>query len=419
MSRLAGIGFGAQLAAIAAAALLVRLVYVAIVGDDLGPGPTGDIVYFHEIANLLADGRGHINPYFLMFEGRETATAEHPPLWPLLLAAASELGGNGIVSHRLVAVPIGAAVVMAVGVIGRRVGGDRVGLAAAGIAAAYPILIGADGSMMSETLYGLLLALALLAGLRLLERPTAAQAALLGALIGLSALVRGEGLLLLLLLGLPAALRGGPGRARRTAALVAAAAVVLAPWTIRNWTTFDRPVLLSTNDSTVLTGANCEDTYRGEQLGFWRVQCRSLIQTDNEAEQAATWRREGLEYARDHAGRLVVVVVPVRLLRTFGLWRPADQVRQAEGRMPSMEWAGVVAYFLLLPLAVYGAAVLRRRGGPLWVLLVPVAVVVIVSVTAYGYTRFRHAAEIPLVVLAALGAAALWGRRADRRAAPG
>lgn len=408
-------GFGRRLAAIVGAAVLVRLAYVAVIGDDLGPGPTGDVTYFHSLANLLADGEGFISPYQLMLDGRVAPTAEHPPLWPLVLSAVSELGGRGIVAHRLPGVVLGALVVGVIGLLGRRVGGERAGLIAAAIAAAYPILIGADGSLMSETLYGLLLGLALLAALRLRDRPSLAWAAGLGALVALAALVRGEGLLLLVLLGLPAAILAGPGRLKRTAALVAAAAIVLAPWTIRNWTTFDRPVLTSTNDSTVLIGANCHDTYHGRDLGWWRVQCRSAAPERNEAELAARWRREGLDYAADHAGRLVAVVIPVRLLRTFGLWRPADQVEAAEGRMPAMEWAGIAAYALLVPFAVWGAVLLRRRRSEaLWVLLVPVAIAVIVSVTAYGYTRFRHPAEIALVVLAAVAVDKLLERRGAR-----
>ena len=45
------------------------------------------------------------------------------------------------------------------------------GLIAAGLAAVYPTLIAADGALMSETLYGALVALALLAAYRLLDAP--------------------------------------------------------------------------------------------------------------------------------------------------------------------------------------------------------------------------------------------------------
>jgi 4-amino-4-deoxy-L-arabinose transferase-like glycosyltransferase len=397
-----------------AGALALRLLYtIAVAGNQFSPGPAGDFIFFHEIANLIADGRGFISPFTLDVDHRVAATAEHPPLWPLLLSAASKLGGNGLLAHRLVGVPIGTAVVGCLGLIGRRVGGDRAGLAAASIAAVHPLLIAADGSLMSETLFGLCTAAALLAALGLAERPSPARAAALGAAIGLAALTRGEGLLLLPLLGLPAVWRS-PGRIARGGVVLLAAALVIAPWTIRNWAEFDQPVLLSTNDSTVLTGANCGRTYRGRDLGSWRVDCRSLPTRRNEAQQAAVWRREGLEYAGDHAGRLVAVVVPVRVLRTWGVWDPAQEVDLAEGRDRTMEWLGTGVYLALLPFAAAGAVLLRRRRGPLWLLLVPPVLVTAVSALAYGYTRFRYTADLAIVVLAGLALAHIAERRARR-----
>jgi 4-amino-4-deoxy-L-arabinose transferase-like glycosyltransferase len=406
--------FGGRLAAILAGAFVVRLVYtIAGPGNAYSEGPLGDFFFFHTIANLLADGQGFIAPYTLEELGRVEPTAEHPPLWPLVLGAASEVGGNGLLSHRLVGVPFGVATVGLLGLIGRRLGGEKAGLIVAAIAACHPLLIGADGSLMSETLYGMFVAAALLLTLRLIDGPALRTAAALGIAIGLGALTRGEALALLPLLVAPAAWVAGKGTRERLAiggVALAAAALVVSPWTIRNWTTFDRPVLVSTNDSTVLTGANCDATYRGRDLGWWRVDCRSPIRERNEAEQAAIWRDEGIEYAREHAGRLPVVI-PVRVLRTWGVYQPRRMIREAEGRDRTIETLGTLVYFLLLVPAVLGAILLRRRGAPLWVLLVPPAVVTIVTVLGYGYPRFRHSADLVIVVLAGLAIAHVAGRR--------
>ena len=51
---------------------------------------------------------------------------------------------------------------MLVGLLGRRAGGERLGLLAAGLCAVYPLMIAVDGALMSETLYGPLIAVALL-----------------------------------------------------------------------------------------------------------------------------------------------------------------------------------------------------------------------------------------------------------------
>jgi 4-amino-4-deoxy-L-arabinose transferase-like glycosyltransferase len=419
--------FARRLGLILLGALVVRLVYtIAGPGNAYSEGPTGDFFFFHEIANLLADGRGFADPFALQHTGAVEPTAEHPPLWPLLLSAASELGGTGLLSHRLVGVPLGVATAGVLGLIGRRLGGDTAGLMVAALAACHPLLIAADGSLMSESLYGLCVAVALLFALRVIERPSLGNAVGLGAAIGLAALTRGEGLLLIPLLAIPAVwsgvrrAHGGWGWTGRTAGVATATAVlVIAPWAIRNWSAFDQPVLTSTNDSTVLTGANCDATYHGRDLGFWRVDCRAPLTETNEAEQAEIWREDGLEYAADHAGRLVFVVAPVRVLRTWDLWQPVRQIDEAEGRDRTMETLGVIVYFLLIPLAVYGGLLLRRRRAPLWVMLVPPAAVTFVSVTAYGYTRFRHTADLAIVVLAGLALAHLAERRAARAPASG
>ena len=127
-------------------------------------------------------------------------------------------------AHHVLTCLMGVVTVVLVGLIGRRVGGDRVGLTAAGIAALYPILIAADGSLRSEALYTMLVAACMWAALRLVDRPTTLRALVLGAFVGLAALTRTEALILLVLLavpvvgrssGPPAPGRRRPGRGRR------------------------------------------------------------------------------------------------------------------------------------------------------------------------------------------------------------
>jgi hypothetical protein len=74
----------------------------------------------------------------------------------------------------------------------------------------------------------------------------------------------------------------------------------------------------------------------------------------------------------------------------------------------------VACYYALVLLAAYGVVVLRRRGGPWLILLTPFALVVLVSVISYGFTRLRAGAEPALVVLAAVALDALAARRWGR-----
>jgi 4-amino-4-deoxy-L-arabinose transferase-like glycosyltransferase len=372
----------------------------------------GDALEFQLQANLLADGKGYIQPFVYLASGAAHASADKPPLYPFLEALVSLAGGRSAAWHHLVGVLAGTGTIVVVGLVGRRVAGPRAGLIAAGLAAVYPLLIAADGSLRSESVYALCVALVLLAALRFREAPDARRGAVLGVAIAAAALTRGEALVLLGLLVVPLAWR------HRRAGVVAGAAcvLVLAPWLARCWIAFDQPVVISTNVGGLLAGANCDTTYAGQLLGEWDYRCLPADRPANEAVAATRLRDQGLRYARDHAGRLPIVVA-ARLGRSFELFRPRQQAREEaffEGRDLRVEQAGVAVYYLLALLALAGAVLLARRRGPWWVLAAPVGMVVFVTVISYGITRFRAGAEPAIVVLAAVALDALVARRRAR-----
>jgi 4-amino-4-deoxy-L-arabinose transferase-like glycosyltransferase len=395
--------------AIAAAAVAVRLVYVYVLAPDVVGA--GDWHYFHWQANLIASGHGFIEPYRYMFTGESISSASHPPLWTVLLAGVSKLGFTHPHAHRAVGAFVGGGTVLVLGLLGRRVAGERVGLVAAGVGAAYPIMVAADGSLMSESLYGLLVALTLLGAYRLHDRGDLLSALLLGTAIGFACLVRSEALLFLPLLLVPVAWRLGRDRLRNVGVALLATVVVLTPWTVRNWSVFGRPVLISTNGPAALKGANCGPTYSGPDIGGWRLDCIGFTRRDvrNEAKADARFTREALDYAGSHLSRLPEVLA-VRVLRTWDLYQPRRQVASAEGRAPDAERAGIAVYYVLVLLVIWGVVVLRRRREPLWILLMPAVMVTLVSLGWYGLPRFRAAFEVPLVVLAAVALVDLGSR---------
>jgi hypothetical protein len=399
------VSFGRGLALIAVAGLAARLAYALLLVKS--KPLLGDALEFHLQANLLADGHGYIQPFLFQGKGIARASADKPPLYPFLEAGMSLLGGRTWAWHQLVGCAAGTGTVAVVGLVGRRAAGSRAGLIAAGLAAAYPLLVAADGSLRSESVYALCIALVLLAALAYRDAPSGRRAALLGIAIAAAALTRGEALVLLVALALP--LCGW----RRAGVAGVACVVVLAPWLARCWIVFDRPVLISTNVGGLLAGANCDSTYHGALIGQWDFGCIPPPVHTNEALEAERLRNRGLDYARDHAGRLPVVEA-ARLGRSFELYRPREQARQEaffEGRNLRVEQAGVACYYALALLAAYGVVVLRRRDGPWAVLLAPVVLVVFVTVISYGFTRLRVAAEPAVVVLAAVALDALAARR--------
>lgn len=418
--------FPAGLLAIAGAALLVRVLFVVVV-DPTVPR-VGDASAYHLLANNLADGRGYIRPFDFELLERVRPTAEYPPLFPALVSIVSFVGVTSVEGQRLAMTLVGTGTVVAVGLLGRRVGGENVGLVAAGLAAVYPMLFLSDGVLMAETPYVLLVTVALLLAYRAADQPSRGRFALLGVAIGLSALTRAEGLGLALLLVIPLAVgaRSFPPRRRLELAAVGlvVAGLVVVPWTVRNAARLDAFVPVSNNVATAIDGANCDVVYSGDQIGLWREtfstfgpDARTRPQAEacfqgfdiedpdfDEAEESSALREEGLDYAQEHAGRLPVVLT-ARWLRTWGLLRPSQQIQfeTLEGRPKGWLTLGTWMYWVLLPLAVVGAVlVARRRSTRLWPLLSTGVLVSATTIVTYGQQRFRVAAEPALVVLAAV-----------------
>jgi len=419
--------FERRLALIVLAGLVVRVVYALTLATQTTV--QGDALAYHTLANLLADGHGYIRPFDWLSNHQAIPTAEHPPLYPILLAGVSELGGRSFVAHRLASCVMGAAAVGLTGVAGRTAAGERVGLFAAGIAAVHPAWWVNDGAIMSESLYLAMAAGVLAAALALLRRPTPARAAIAGAAVALAALTRSEALALIVLLVVPAAAMAGQGwRRAGVLALVATGvfALVLAPWEARGIDRFHRLIPVTTTGGSLLAGSNCDATYHGQSIGLWRLDCVLAAErtlgpagtSDNEAVRFDRLGSEGRRYARDHLGRLPKVIA-VRVARTWDFFHPRQQAvyETLEGRQRGVSEAGVLVHYALLLLAAVGTVALWRADRRVLALvLIPCALVTFVSATGYGVTRLRVGAEPSLAILGALGLVALldvWRRRRD------
>jgi 4-amino-4-deoxy-L-arabinose transferase-like glycosyltransferase len=431
--------FALALGGIGAAALVIRLAFVRIV-DPKVPA-LGDATAYHLLAMQLAKGDGYIRPYDAQLLHLVRPTAEYPPLFPALLAVAYRFGAHSVTAQREFVAFVGVVTVVLIGLLGRRVGGPAVGLVAAALAACYPMLFQPEGTLMAEALYAPLVVVVLLLAYRAHDRATVVNFALLGVAAGFATLARAEGLLLgvVTAIGLGIVLhdRSAARRVGLVAVAVGASLIVIAPWTVRNAVRLHAFVPVSTNVSTLVDGANCDATYHGTLLGLWRETFgaggtvdRSLPQAQacfegfaiqspnfNEASEASTHLHDGLAYAAHHPAQQPKVMA-VRVLRTWALYAPNQQVNfeTLEGRPKTWQWLGTIMFWVMLPFAIAGVVIARRRHTFVWPLIATAITVTIVAALTYGQQRFRIAAEPAVIVLAALALCEL--ARSFRRRAP-
>jgi 4-amino-4-deoxy-L-arabinose transferase-like glycosyltransferase len=423
---------------IAAVGLAIRVTWV-LKNPNCCTG--GDAYYYHYQANLLVTRHAFLEPYYLVIHKVPTS-AYHPPLWALYLSAFSLVGLKSFITHRLAGALLGTATVVLVGLVGRRVGGPRVGLIAAALAAVYPLIWINDVILMSECIVLFVSALLLLFAYGLVDRPTVGRSILVGATCGLAILSRSEQVLLVVVLLVPffLLLRSVAWRRRLTllGVSVLAALVVVAPWVGRNLTAFHHPVLLSSNLDSTLADAYCPSTFdpHSNFYGYWDFGCTqnpngqelgsSKVFADtpqyramDESDDSIVLHKIVTKFVRHHLSDLPGVML-ARAGHEWSLYRPGRSIKLDffDGRPLAVSRWGMRFYFVLLPLAFGGAFVLRRRRVMLVPLLGLPAAVTLAAVFIYGDTRFRAPAELSIVVLAAVAvdaAAQRWWPSAGRR----
>jgi hypothetical protein len=102
-------------------------------------------------------------------------------------------------------------------------------------------------------------------------------------------------------------------------------------------------------------------------------------------------------------------VVPKRVGRYWGVYAPINQLRAdilVEGRSFRLSVLGLGQFALIAALALVGGREVRRRRGPLLLLVTLPVVGTLVAALTMGTTRYRVPAEVALVLLASVGIAA-------------
>jgi hypothetical protein len=210
----------------------------------------GDGWVYHQSANLLADGKGFIQPYRYITANQVQASAEHPPLYFLYLTGFSVIGLRSVLDHQLASTLLGLTTIVFVALLLREIAGDVTALVGATLAAIYAEIWVNDSLVMSETMAIAITAAFLWVVFRFWRTPTWRWALAAGLLAGAAGLTRAELILYLPFIGLVAVLRAVDGwRARLSlgAVMTAACLGLVAPWVGRLRT---RPTSPSTRSCT-------------------------------------------------------------------------------------------------------------------------------------------------------------------------
>ena len=217
-----------------------------------GRTPVFDALAYANIARNLDQDRG-----FTLGPSATQPADNYSPGLPLFVAAIYKVSG-GVHERlaRLVLALIGSLSVLFSYLIGRRLDGPLAGLIAAYAVAVYPAFLEYQGMMMSEPLAATLLSGSVVAIFWASQRERPAAWLLPGALLGATAMVRPEYLAVAVAIAAVLCLRGGRGGWRRSlgqaAILLLSAALLIAPWTIRNAISLGRVVPISTGGGQVL-----------------------------------------------------------------------------------------------------------------------------------------------------------------------
>jgi len=443
-SRIRNARFEVKLLVIVVAAVAWRVGYVLVTKRhaDLW----GDAFGYHYGANLLAEGKGFIDPLRYEFARLKFPSAYHPPLYFVYLAGWSLVGLKSALWHRLVSCALGAVTVGLIGYLGRRLGGDRAGLIAAVLAAAYPHLWLNDAALLSETAAAFAVVLTMLAVERFRDQPTTARAAELGVALALAVLGRAELLILVPAFALPLALGASSlsmrARWERLGVVAVAALVLIGPWVGYNMTRFEKPVYISNGLGATLLGGSCDAAFHGPLIGYWTY-CPGATQVARlppppaatlarwaadpnslrtRAEKKAYFRRyfegapdesandvsarhEAVDYIRAHKGQFAIVVAARvgRMWNVFRPWQNATLDGTIEGRGVAQARVALFFFYAYTAAAIVGLVALRRRRHPIWPYLVLAGVVTFTAAISFGVQRYRIPVDAVLPALAAVG----------------
>ena len=395
------------------------MTYVLVTWDH---ALAGDEPEYHLQAAFIADGNWFWSstPY-----GLPHPSAWKTPGYTAFVGLLYSVGGKDPDAVMLVQVLLlGPLTIALTWLLGRRLFGAWVGMAAAFVAAVHPFVWQFEARLFAESL-----ATPLTLGILLLvldRRPSTRAIVGAGALSGLLILVKPSALHILA--AVVAAILIGWGLRRglaRSALALGVCVLVIAPWTVRNYAEFDSFLPLSVQDAGIYGVFNDDAANDDEYPWAWRAQTtrdQDLFDRRNplpDDELRAELRDRALEYIEDNPSSLPKAIFWNGLSRFWDIRTPDSALNEVkfQGRSRSLTWVGLFIWWALLGLGLAGLWFARHRRA----LVVPLLAMFVLATFVYlgnSGTRYRAPFEPVFAVLACSALAHIRERRFGASGSP-
>jgi 4-amino-4-deoxy-L-arabinose transferase-like glycosyltransferase len=344
--------------------------------------------------------------------GFDKLTRRAAMLYPHLLAVIYTLGGGDFVVQILQCLlHVGTCVL--VFVMGRHIYNTRTGLIAGLITAIHPMLLRYVADLHTETMLTFFCTLMVWRAVRFYDRPTVANGILLGAVGMIATLTKGVMLPFLVVYGVVWLVRawrrpqGTPNPLGAVIAMFITMAVLLAPWTYRNYRVSGGKIVL-------ITPGTPDAFLRG--YIFTRLEFATLQRppyTDAENESNALFRRIAREAGTTwELDEVADDVNNGRVMKRTIVEHPLDTVRKVVVglftfwyEMTSLRTSLIPAILALTSwiLAFVGLKRARIEGQPSWLLLLPIVVLNVFVAILVPLGRYSAPILPILSILAAFG----------------
>jgi hypothetical protein len=397
--------------AAAIAGLLLRLAFGFMYWNN--KPLTHDEREYLALAHSVSAGRG-----FTYDAGHETGTAQQfgrAPGYPLFLAVIGAGAGDdddvpGQV--KIAQAIVGALGVLVIGLLARRAAGPAAGVAAAAIASVYPPLVWICAYVLSEVLYSttaLITVLLLDLALDRVEGSSTCSWSRRGGLLAIGAGVGAGAAILvrpamLFFLPLAALWLAARRRVALAAALLGAALIVVAPWTVRNLRVYDRFVLVASEGGVTFWTGN-HPLARGEgdlaanpDIKAAEIAFRAAHPGLTAEELEPLYYRDALGYIAAHPGWWLGLLVK----KAFFTAVPAGPSYTLHSTLYRV--SSIASYVILLPFALFGIRVWRRGAHPPEALFLLAASALVVCLLFFPQERFR----IPVIDPTLIVCAGIW-----------